>query len=95
MKTLLILAFLLLPGIAQAQEYLLTLEIYTSTFTLNLWTHLKNHMNAIEITIPTTEQFYNQIQVGQKLTDNFKLGSLAVNGSISELIIEVKKKEIR
>lgn len=95
MKTLLILAFLLFPGFTYAQEYLVTLEIYTSTFTLNPLKHLKNHLNAVEITLPTTKDFYENVKEGQKLSEGFKCGSFFISGSISDLVVKIKKKEVK
>lgn len=75
--------------------YLLTLEIKQSTFTLNLAEHAKNAMNAITLQIPVSYTFYNKISIGQNISEEFKYGSLILNGDFSKLKVKVKDKEVK
>lgn len=87
--------FLLTCSNIKAEEvYLLTLEVYESTFTLNPFTHIKNSMNTATFTIPTTKKFFDSVKEGEKLLDNFKYGSLLIKGSFSDHIVKVVKKEV-
>ena len=75
--------------------YLLTLEIKQSTFTLNLAEHAKNVMNSITLQIPVSYTFYNKVSIGQNISEEFKYGSLILNGDFSKLKVKVKNKEIK
>jgi len=72
--------------------YLVTLEIKQSTFTLDLFEHAKNSMNAVEITVPVAKEFYLSCKIGDKLSDNFKWGSFLRDGDLSKLNVTVKNK---
>lgn len=75
--------------------YLLTLEIKQSTFTLDLAEHAKNELNAITLQIPVSYTFYNKVSIGQNISEEFKYGSLILNGDFSTLKVKVKNKEIK
>ena len=75
--------------------YLLTLEIKQSTFTLDLAEHAKNAINAIALQIPVSYTFYNKVSIGQNISEEFKYGSLILNGDFSKLKVKVKNKEIK
>ena len=75
--------------------YLLTLEIKQSTFTLDLAEHAKNDINAITLHIPVSYTFYNKVSIGQNISEEFKYGSLILNGDFSKLKVKVKNKEIK
>lgn len=75
--------------------YLLTLEIKQSTFTLDIGEHAKNAMNAITLQIPVSYTFYNKVSIGQNISEEFKYGSLFLNGDFSKLKVKVKDKEIK
>ena len=75
--------------------YLLTLEIKQSTFTLDLAEHAKNVINAITLQIPVSYKFYNKVSIGQNISEEFKYGSLILNGDFSKLKVKVKNKEVK
>ena len=75
--------------------YLLTLEIKQSTFTLDLAEHAKNAINAIALQIPVSYTFYNKVSIGQNISEEFKYGSLILNGDFSKLKVKVKNKEVK
>lgn len=75
--------------------YLLTLEIKQSTFTLNLAEHAKNAINAISMQIPVSKTFYDSVSIGQNISEEFKYGSLVLNGDFSKLKVKVINKEIK
>ena len=52
-------------------------------------------MNAIEFEIPVDKDFYNSINVGDEIVDNFRAGSFIINGSFGSWNMKVKGKEIR
>lgn len=83
------------PAPASEPYYLVTLKIKQSTFTLDIGEHIKNKMNAVEITIAVDKRFYNSVKVGQDISKSFKTGSLLFNGDFSKLKVTVVKKQIK
>ena len=74
--------------------YLVTLQIKQSTFTLDIGEHIKNKANAIEVTIAVDKRFYDSVEVGQEISDEFKLGSMLFDGDFSKLKIRIARKQI-
>lgn len=95
----LILILLLAIGFASATDcsdpnyYILRLKIKQTTFTLDIWEHAKNEMNAIEMSIPVEKSFWENQRSGNKLSDQWKPGSLLFNGDFSKLVVSVVGKE--
>lgn len=75
-------------------KYIVKFEIKQGTFTLDPFEHIKNSMNAIEVEIPVSKDYYNRLSVGQDLTDAFKFGSLVMDGDFSSLHMRVKSKRV-
>ena len=75
-------------------KYVLTLEIKQSHFTLDISEHLKDSMNAIEIQIPVDKEYYDSVEVGQNIADEFRMGSLVFKGTFGNFKFSVIKKEI-
>ena len=76
-------------------NYILTLEIKQTTYTLDIGEHIKNSINAISMQIPVSKKFYNSVKIGTRISNDFKYGSLVFNGDFSELKVTVKDKQIR
>lgn len=74
--------------------YIVKFKIKQGTFTLDIFEHVKNEMNSIEIEIPVNKAFYNRLSVGQDITDSFKWGSLVMDGDFSTLHMKVIGKRI-
>lgn len=75
--------------------HMIELEFRQSSFTLSIAQHIKDSMNAFSIVLPTTEEFYNSVKVGQELGGKFKGASFLVNGHIGSRTITVKRKFIQ
>lgn len=75
-------------------KYIVKFQIKQGTFTLDIFEHVKNEMNSIEIEIPVNKAFYDRLSVGQDITDSFKWGSLVFNGDFSTLHMRVISKRI-
>lgn len=75
-------------------RYIVKFTIKQGTFTLDIFEHIKNDMNAIEVEFPVTKDFYNRVKVGQDMTDAFKWGSLVFNGDFSTLHMRVTGKRV-
>jgi len=76
-------------------KYILTLEIKQTHFTLKISEHLKDAMNAIEIQIPVDKEYYDSVEVGQNIADEFRMGSLVFKGTFGNFKVSVIKKEIQ
>lgn len=73
-------------------EYFVVLKFTQSSFTLNLWQHMKDAANAFSITLPTTRKFYDSVKVGQKLDSKFKTASFLISGTLGSREIRVERK---
>ena len=75
--------------------YLLTLNFQKVSFSLDIWQHAKDGMQAVELVIPVDKYFYHHQQVGTKLKSQFRGWSLFSGGAISSYEITVKAKTIK
>jgi len=75
-------------------KYIVKFRIKQGTFTLDIFEHIKNEVNAIDIEVPVDKEFYNRLSVGQDITNAFKYGSLIFNGDFSTLHMRVTGKRI-
>lgn len=75
-------------------KYIVKFKIKQGTFTLDIFEHIKNNVNSIEIELPVNRDFYNRLSIGQDLTDQFKWGSLIFDGDFSTLHMRVIGKRI-
>jgi hypothetical protein len=87
-----------MPVFGQANQpqkrCVLTLELKQAHYTLDLWTHLKDEMNAATFDIPVDRQFCASVKVGDVLTDQFRSGSLILRGSFGNWNVSVKGKRV-
>jgi len=83
-------------GLSSGSEpkYIVKFKIKQGTFTLDIFEHVKNSVNSIEIELPVNRDFYNRLSIGQDLTDSFKWGSLIFDGDFSTLHMRVIGKRI-
>ena len=75
-------------------RYIVKFKIKQGTFTLDIFEHIKNEMNSIEIEVPVCKEYYNKLSINQDLTDKFKWGSLVMDGDFSTLHMRVIGKRI-
>lgn len=75
--------------------YMVTLKIKQVHYTLDITEHIKDGLNDIEITIPVDKQFYEEIEEGDTLNDDFRWGSLLSKGSFGKWKVIVKEKSIQ
>ena len=76
-------------------KYIVTLNIKQSHFTLDLGQHLKDEMNDISIQIPVDKEYFDSINVGDTIADDFRMGSLIFKGSFGNWKVTVQAKEIQ
>ena len=96
MKKLLFSFLIMTTASAFAEKvYYVTLRFTQSSYTLNLWQHVKDKANEFSLTIPTTKKFYDSVKVNQELRKKFKKASLLISGNIGERKIIVDRKFVR
>ena len=76
-------------------RYILRIKLKQSHLSLDIREHLKDAMNAIEFEIPVDKDFYNSVSVGTKITDEFRVGSFVLNGSIGKWNMIIIGKDVR
>ena len=76
-------------------KYIITFNIKQNHFTLDLSEHMKDEMNDISIQIPVDKDYYDSVNIGDTITDDFRMGSLIMKGSFGNWDITVENKEIQ
>lgn len=74
-------------------HYIVMLEIGQSHF-LDVNAMIKDEMNKIKLPIEVSERFYNSVKVGEKLSDEFRMGSFLLEGSFGSWDIKIIDKKI-
>lgn len=75
-------------------KYVVTFNIKQSHFTLDIGQHIKDEMNDISIQIPVDKEYFDSINVGDTIADDFRLGSFIMKGSFGNWDVTVENKEI-
>lgn len=75
-------------------RYALTLEIEQNHLSLNPFKHVKDAMNSITFDVPVTKSYYDSVDKGDRITKDFRWGSLLTEGSIGNWEVTVKKKSV-
>ena len=74
------------------EKYVVTFNIKQSHFTLDIRQHLKDEMNDISIQIPVDKEYYDSVEVGDVIADDFRMGSFIFKGSFGNWDITVEDK---
>lgn len=82
-------------GLIQKDDivYVIELEISQTHATLNIKEHLKDSMNAINIPIQVSEEYYYSVEEGDTVSDEFRVGSFVFKGSIGSWDIRIVDKQ--
>lgn len=78
----------------QEPKYVLTIKFAASRISLDIFEHMKDAANAGHFSIPVSKEFYDNVSIGTKLSDDFKVGSFIMNGSFSSWDIRISEKHI-
>lgn len=73
-------------------KYFLTLNVAQSHFTLSLSQHMKDAMNSVDIEIMVDKDYYDSLEIGDSVNDDFRWGSFISSGSIGSWDITVSDK---
>ena len=76
-------------------RYIVVFEIKQSHFTLDLSEHLKDAMNSLTMEIPVDKEFYDSVEIGDVISEEFRTGSLLMKGSFGKWKVTVANKETR
>ena len=76
-------------------KYIITLNIKQSHFTLDITEHLKDAMNDITIQIPIDKEYYDSVEIGDSIADDFRMGSFIFKGSFGSWDVKVEDKFIQ
>lgn len=75
-------------------KYVLTVSLSQSHITLDLWEHAKDSMNTVRFKIPVDKDYYDHCEVGRSLNNDFRFGSLLMNGSFGSWSVTVVGKDV-
>ena len=75
-------------------KYVVTFNIKQLHYTLDIGQHLKDAVNDITIQIPVDKEYYDAVEIGDTIADDFRMGSLIFKGSWGSWDITVKDKSI-
>lgn len=75
-------------------QYILKLELKQSRISIDVGNLIKDEMNAVELELPVSKQFYNSVSIGTRILKEFRSGSFILKGSIGDWRIKVIDKKI-
>ena len=76
-------------------KYIVTFNIKHSHFTLDISQHIKDEMNDISIQIPVDKEYYDSIEIGDTIADDFRMGSFVLCGSFGNWDVTVEDKSVQ
>ncbi len=79
----------------ETPKYILKIKLKQSRVSLSIKKHIKDAANAIEFEIPVSKEFYDHVNIGTEITDDFRFGSFVLNGTFSSWNMKVVKKSIK
>lgn len=80
-------------AIACEGSEMVKIKLHQSRFSLDLFQHAKDAMNAVELELPIGCDLYNQLEVGDNiLKEEFRTGSFIISGSIGKWNLTVIEK---
>lgn len=74
--------------------YIVELELSQSHFSLNIGEQFKDSMNKAKIEIIADKRWYDTVQIGQVLNNDFRMGSAIVNGSWGNWSVKITNKRV-
>lgn len=75
-------------------NYIVTFEIGQQHVTLDLGDLLKDEINKTELEVMVSKEYYDAVEIGTVVNDDFRVGSLALKGSFGTWNIKVINKRI-
>jgi hypothetical protein len=75
--------------------YVLKLKLKQSHMSLDPMKHIKDEANSIEFELPVSREFYDKVNIGTNIVDDFRVGSAIFSGSFGSWKMKVVDKNIR
>lgn len=75
-----------------SSPYVLEIEVKQNHLSFSLGTYIKDAINAFEFKIPVSKNYFDSVEIGTILADNFRFGSLVTEGTVGSWKITVKNK---
>ena len=94
-KKLILLGLLLCVVPVFYKTYLVTYEFKQKHYSLNVSDYFKDKKNSVRFQLPTTKEFYDSLEIGDDIFDDFRWGSFIFKGSAGSQSLTVVDKEIR
>lgn len=82
----------ILTEVNSKKYYIVKFEIKQVHYSLNLKDHAKDAMNKFTLEIPVDKEYYDNVRVGQEVSNGFRMGSLMFYGSAGKWKVVVKNK---
>lgn len=80
--------------LASQDLYVVVFEIRQSTITLDVGEHVKNKMNSVHLVVAVDKRYYDNVNIGDQMLSEMKMGSLIMDGDISNIKCKVVGKYI-
>lgn len=80
---------------AGVEKYIVTFEIKQSHMLWDIENNIKDSMNAISIEVMVDKEYYDAVEIGTVINNDFRVGSALMSGSYGSWDIKIKNKEIR
>lgn len=77
------------------EKYVITIDIRQSHPFYDFENNIKDSMNAIDIKIPVEKEFYDSVDKGTIINDDFRMGSFVIGGSVGSWDVKISDKEIK
>lgn len=74
--------------------YIVTFNLKQSHITLDLGQHLKDAMNEANFDVGVSKEYYDSVEVGTVINDDFRMGSLILKGSFGSWNVTVSDKRM-
>lgn len=82
----------ILTEVNSKKYYIVKFEIKQIHYNLNLKDHAKDAINKFTLEIPVDKEYYDNVRVGQEVSNGFRMGSLILYGSAGKWKVVVKNK---
>ena len=76
-------------------KYVVGIKIKQKHYNLSIAEAIKDEANAIMIQIPVDKEFYESVEIGDVISDEFRKGSLWISGSFGRWYVTVEEKTIQ
>lgn len=81
-------------SLASQDLYVVVFEIRQSTVTFDFGEHVKNKMNAAHLVVAVDKRYYDNVNVGDQMLSEMKMGSLIMDGDVSNIKCKVVGKYV-